>query len=51
MIEMCKELSGNPMGKLMLGKIGWIYCEQAKQELGGLDSMGAHIDEVKGGIK
>lgn len=39
------------MGKLLLGKIGWIYVEQAKQELGGLDAIGANIDEFKGGIK
>ena len=39
------------MGKLLLGKIGWIYQEQAKQELGGTDSIGAHIDEIKGDMK
>ena len=50
-IERAQELSTNPMGKLLLGKIGWIYCEQAKQELGGSESMGAHIDEFKGGLK
>lgn len=50
-IDQAKELSANPMGKLLLGKIGWIYCEQAKQELGGLDAIGANIDEFKGGIK
>ena len=50
-LERAQELSTNPMGKLLLGKIGWIYAEQAKQELGGSDSVGAHIDEFKGGMK
>jgi hypothetical protein len=39
------------MGKVLLGKIGWIYTEQAKQVLGGLSSMGAHVGEWKGGVK
>mgnify|MGYP001295463768 CR=1 FL=1 len=39
------------MGKLLLGKIGVIYFEQAMQQLGGLDSIGANIDEVKGGYR
>lgn len=27
MKQMAEELSANPMGKLMLGKISWIYSE------------------------
>ena len=42
-----QELSANPMGKMMLGKIANVYIEQATQNLGGLKSMGAHVDEVK----
>ena len=39
------------MGKLLLGKIGMIYYEQALQQLGGVDAIGAEIDEFKGGIQ
>ena len=39
------------MGKLLLGKIGLIYFEQANQVLGGLKGIGANIGEFKGGIK
>ena len=42
-----QELSGNPMGKMMLGRVASVYIEQATQQLGGLKSMGAHVDEVK----
>jgi len=26
-LEMAADLAANPMGKLLLGKIGWIYTE------------------------
>ena len=42
-IENCEELSGNPMGKMMLGIISYIYMEQAQQYLGGLDGAQAHM--------
>lgn len=51
MVEQAVELSSNPMGKLLLGKIGLIYYEQAMQQLGGLDALGAEIDEFKGGLQ
>ena len=55
--EGAKELSNNSMGKLLLGKIGMLYIEQSKQELGSLaplgilDSWDAHMGEVKDGLK
>ena len=38
------------MGKLLLGKIGLIYYEQALQQLGGVEAIGANFDEFKGGL-
>lgn len=35
------------MGKMMLGKVASVYIEQAHQQLGGIKSVGAHVDEVK----
>lgn len=42
-----QELSVNPMGKMMLGRIAQIYIEQGYQHLGGLKSMEAHVGQVK----
>ena len=35
------------MGKMMLGRVASVYIEQATQQLGGIKSIGAHVDEVK----
>lgn len=50
MVELAQELIANPMGKLLLGKIGVIYYEQALQQLGGVEALGAEFDEFKGGL-
>lgn len=48
-VELCQELAANPIGTLLISRIGKIYREQAKQENGGLGEIGAHFTEVKSG--
>jgi hypothetical protein len=43
--EFAQDLAQNEMGKLMLGKIAYIYAEQANQQLGGVKSMRAGASE------
>lgn len=42
---MAKELSANSMGKMLIGKISYIYIETGTMYLGGLKSVGSHFSK------